>query len=261
MRWMFGLLFSYEYSLCTHGFLINYLSLLLLISVFLIKLNTLSPENGVSLFVSSNIFINPNSSLVFSSPFPSVKNSTQPSRSASLSTTFVESLLNVACQVVVRAVSSESSHPSVSFLWIMPRIVLCDLHPHILGVKLHKGKDFGSTIYLVQHVLPAYYNGVDKFHKILKFEAGSFHMALTLRKLSSWSLCHQADYKPELKPLHRGKILAERISIPHVKMYENRQKYNVSVTVYEGFLFSSLLSFPAVSVFERAPLGKKECLL
>lgn len=70
------IIISCKYSLYTKGILIKYLNLLLLISVFLIKLNRLSPENGVSLFASPIISMNPNAThylFFFFCPFLQLK--------------------------------------------------------------------------------------------------------------------------------------------------------------------------------------------
>lgn len=113
------IIISYKYSLCTKGILIKYLSLLLLISVFLIKLNSLSPEDGVSLFASSTIFVNPYTShylslvLFFqlkSHPNIKVMLLTIPH------TTSFGFLLNMGLKVALMAISSESSTLSVSHL-------------------------------------------------------------------------------------------------------------------------------------------------
>lgn len=60
IRWMFGFEFSCEYSLCAKGILIKYLSLLLLVSAFLIKQNRLLPKDGASIFASYTMLVNPN---------------------------------------------------------------------------------------------------------------------------------------------------------------------------------------------------------
>ena len=107
------IIISCKYSLYTKGILIKYLSLLLLTSVFLIKLNRLSPENGVSLFASPIISMNPNATHYLFFVLFFSWNPTQTSRSC-YNTIPIEFLLNMDFEVTLMAVFSESSNLSVS---------------------------------------------------------------------------------------------------------------------------------------------------
>lgn len=73
IRWMFGFEFSCEYSLCAKGILIKYLSLLLLVSAFLIKLNRLLPRWSLSICQLYHVCESKHNSTAFPYPFLPLK--------------------------------------------------------------------------------------------------------------------------------------------------------------------------------------------
>lgn len=138
------------------------MSLLLLLSAFLIKLNRLLPKDGASVYASYTMFVNPNTTqqlshipLFFLShiPFSSIEISPKLQDHATSNTASTESLLNPASQMALTVVTSQSLGLSMCLIWIMSHVTFYNNHPYILGTKLLKGKDAPQYVICRAHCI------------------------------------------------------------------------------------------------------------